>query len=616
MRRWMVVFFCLLLTFWSQAVEVSRKAQTGTSPVILKAPKKHTSIGSFITAIAWSYYKKGEYRKALRLFKRALTFPETREEALKGITYCYMKLGDYENALKYSDKLHEKKGEKIKLGIFYKLKERLPLRKLIPLLDKELANPRASKNYKAQIKKLKLYALKEALVKLPPDSKDVPKIANEVLSINPDDAGALESLGWWYYKKGKYTKSSEIFRRLYKKYPGNEKYEEALVRSLLKEGKVDEALKLLEKSKLKGKKRKKLNLLIYEEKNACFTGVSRPWVDVSFRFMHKSGDEGFSELNELVYPVSLNIPLNNALLTLSFTTKRLYAGSDISSHPYAGSYYKHVPQKHHLETDLWVRIPQVSVKGKIHPFEYSLSLGTTPWGGPVSPTLTFSFELKRGFWSLELHRKPVEESILSYVGQRDPYNGKRWGRVVKTGAKGSISFSFPRNLWLSLEAGYDEYRGWNVWHNRSLEFSSSAGKTVPLRGGHLSLGLFGVFRHFERNSDFFTFGHGGYFSPKWFLMGGPFVGFENRVCRSYRLNLGASVGALYYQTRDAPKYPLHHAGGAGDYEGEKFWGLGYDLKLEVERFFTKKLLLGCSFEYSKTTNYKRLSLGLSLRYLF
>ena len=144
MRRYAIVVFCLLLALPSWAVEVKRKAQTGTSPVILKAPKKRTSIGGFITAIAWSYYKKGEYQKALRLFKRALVFPETKEEALKGITYCYMKLGNYEKALKYSDMLPEREGEKLKLGIFYKLKERLPLRKFIPLLDRELANPKAS----------------------------------------------------------------------------------------------------------------------------------------------------------------------------------------------------------------------------------------------------------------------------------------------------------------------------------------------------------------------------------------------------------------------------------------------------------------------------------------
>ena len=99
-------------------------------------------------------------------------------------------------------------------------------------------------------------------------------------------------------------------------------------------------------------------------------------------------------------------------------------------------------------------------------------------------------------------------------------------------------------------------------------------------------------------------------------MGGPFLGFEKRVCRSYQLNLGASIGALYYQTKDAPKYPLHHVDGAGSYRGERFLGLGYDLKLNAKRFFAEKLLLGFFFEYSKTTNYKKFNLGLSLRYLF
>ncbi|MEO6698071.1 MAG: cellulose synthase subunit BcsC-related outer membrane protein, partial [Paraperlucidibaca sp.] len=73
---------------------------------------------------------------------------------------------------------------------------------------------------------------------------------------------------------------------------------------------------------------------------------------------------------------------------------------------------------------------------------YRIDVGTTPIGFAVTSLvggLRYSDADATYYKSLELFRRPVQSSVLSYAGTRDPVSGRTWGGVVRSG--GSFRFS-------------------------------------------------------------------------------------------------------------------------------------------------------------------------------
>lgn len=159
-----------------------------------------------------------------------------------------------------------------------------------------------------------------------------------------------------------------------------------------------------------------------------------------------------------------------------------------------------------------------------------VELGTTPlgfedtevtWQAAVTPR--FSPHATGRAW---FERKPVTDSIVAYAGTqepvavaegRDPVTGLRWGQVMRTG--GGVSFSYDRdNAGVYGDFSYNRYAGLNVRNNRS--FQVNVGGYLPfMRGPRSSLvgGINVNYQNFANNQNFFTYGHGGYFSPQSFF---------------------------------------------------------------------------------------------------
>lgn len=148
-------------------------------------------------------------------------------------------------------------------------------------------------------------------------------------------------------------------------------------------------------------------------------------------------------------------------------------------------------------------------------------LGTTPlgfedtevtWQAAVTPR--FSPHATGRAW---VERKPVTDSVLAYAGTRDPVTGARWGQVMRTG--GGVSFSYDRDgAGVYGDFSYNRYAGVNVRDNRS--FQVNVGGYLPfVRGPRSSLvgGINVNYQNFANNQNYFTYGHGGYFSPQSFF---------------------------------------------------------------------------------------------------
>jgi hypothetical protein len=98
------------------------------------------------------------------------------------------------------------------------------------------------------------------------------------------------------------------------------------------------------------------------------------------------------------------------------------SGNNGPSNPQAGRYYRRLdgtPKKQDWEDRLFVVQPEVGfeLESRLHT---EVHVGTTPLNGPVEPTPTFAVRIDTAGAYADIHRCNVKDSILSYVGQKDP----------------------------------------------------------------------------------------------------------------------------------------------------------------------------------------------------
>lgn len=188
--------------------------------------------------------------------------------------------------------------------------------------------------------------------------------------------------------------------------------------------------------------------------------------------------------------------------------------------------------------------------------------GTTPIGmgetkatfrAAVTPELSPGVQAKA--WA---ERKPVTDSVVSYAGTRDPVTGERWGQVMRTG--GGAGFSYDRNgNGVYGEVAYNRYRGTNVRNNHGIE-ANVGGYLRLIKGerSQLTGGINANYQTYDNNQNYFTYGHGGYFSPQSFLS----IGFPiNYTLESETLDIKANLtpGFQSFSQDETALYPTDPA---------------------------------------------------------
>ena len=175
------------------------------------------------------------------------------------------------------------------------------------------------------------------------------------------------------------------------------------------------------------------------------------------------------------------------------------------------------------------------------------------WHGAISPH--FSPYSSGRLW---FERQPVTDSVLAYAGTRDPVTGTFWGQVMRTG--GGASLSYDRDgTGVYSDGSYSRYAGTNVPDNSGYQLNVG-GYTRFLGNARSSLtgGINFNYQHYANNQNFFTFGHGGYFSPQSFFSVSVPVRY---ALKTDRLELHAEIAPGYqsYNQDQVPLYPTDPA---------------------------------------------------------
>ncbi|GFK96125.1 Cellulose synthase operon protein C [Fundidesulfovibrio magnetotacticus] len=360
--------------------------------------------------------------------------------------------------------------------------------------------------------------------------------------------------------------------------------------------------------------------------DGCCTNADTPQIDALGFVRSKTGDKGTSRLLEWSVPARYSWALPSGMRFTAGASAHFLSSGDAPQSPYAGSYFARVagtPQRNALLTDLTVYTPLLAldVEG---PYRWRLEAGTSPIGGPVAPLPTFAFSVSTPEWELAVHQKAVTESILSWTGLRDPYGSRSWGRVLRTGGRGKITFT-PAKDWFITTGGQADYLwGENVEGNAGLSGNLSAGRTFRFQEAELALGAFATLKHYAVNSNFYTVGHGGYYSPDLLFIAGPFARLRTPECRTWWLDVEGSVGWLYENNAGAPKYPLGSSTAGltsgqitelgGRYAAKTETKLAYSAKGEALLRITPHVAAGVFGGVSNASDYTEAYGGLGLRW--
>lgn len=640
-----------------------------SSPWVSQPDQEETLPAREILAQAWSLFNQGDLRRAERLFRQAhsAAHREVALEAGLGLGYTLVKLNDPQAEAVFETLVAQGYALSQTVPALIRIKKGQGAFDQAMALTERLTEPQGS-SMQAEILRARLNAS-------PQGSQAFVTAAEELLSLEPDDRELRLQLAWACFELGRYACAQEHFARLDSQWPPDPEVLQGLGWSLFKQGsharaaeafaralhlqpspkRAEDLLLALEKAGDHGSisdrlrtwrtsqdpelravaarryEARKLPVLTDQTspgQETCFSGCSRPWLETGLYFSHREAEDGFSGLDQTRIPISIHGTQEfGRVWSLSLTPLQLDAG-EAGRAPFAGSYFRYLETdriENSLEDELWGLEPRAGLLIEGRP-TLAFELGLTPLEGPIDPRPTFSLEASvPDSWSLRLHQCSVQDSFLSYVGQQDPYSDRTWGRVLKTGLEGSRTVPLGGDAWVSLDFGAHLYWGQNVVDNTSLSGTVSLGQTRTLKQGDLNAGLFATARHFERNTDFMTFGHGGYFSPEVFWMVGPFVRWTSRLCQGSWLDVQVGGGYFDYSTEKADFYPENDQDVAdlgrqsardnltGEYGAGGDDGLGVNAAVQAWHRVGDHLALGGFGRVNTTSKYEEWQAGIALR---
>ena len=161
--------------------------------------------------------------------------------------------------------------------------------------------------------------------------------------------------------------------------------------------------------------------------------------------------------------------------------------------------------------------------------------------------------------SAELSRRVLTASLLSYAGAADPVTGALWGGVTDTALTLRVGRDLPRGWNFSSSLSVGVVTGRNVLLNPNAEWRSVVDRDWIHRSDfRFSAGAALSVWHYQYDQDFYTFGHGGYYSPQRYVsVGVPLEVQGRRGALSYDLRAVPAWSLTYVQT--APYYPTDAA---------------------------------------------------------
>ncbi|AIF47799.1 cellulose biosynthesis protein BcsC [Dyella japonica] len=258
-------------------------------------------------------------------------------------------------------------------------------------------------------------------------------------------------------------------------------------------------------------------------------------------------------------------------------------------------------------------------------------IGTSPVGFTVSNILgglLYRHDFYSSSLTLDVSRRPVTSSLVSYAGARDPATGESWGGVVRSGVTVRGAQDWGRST-LFASVGFGVLTGKNTETNH--EFKVRSGVDLPVyvsTDQRFSSGLVVNYWSYSNNQHFYTFGNGGYYSPGKYVSVSIPLDWTGRYKR-WAWELEASVGNSWTREDSAPYFPTRPdlqaqavARMAAAGLGSPYFGTGtgggfsYTVAGALEYRLTPHWVIGSRFKLDRSRDYAPNLGTIYLRYFF
>lgn len=344
------------------------------------------------------------------------------------------------------------------------------------------------------------------------------------------------------------------------------------------------------------------------------------WLSSAIDSRDRKGTQGTSQYNATEIPFEWRLPRgNNETLTFRADLVDIRAGrldaADTAALKSFGSLALCQPTANCPD------MAEQTAKGASFDFGYRrgdlrFDLGTTPVGFPVVNLIggvTTRGDLGPFTYSVEASRRPLPGSLLSYAGTRDPLSGRTWGGVVASGVRLGLSRDEGGTLGFWSSLGVHLLTGRNVKSNNRLQLMAGGyWRIVNGDDRQLSLGVTGMDWRFSDNVGEYSFGHGGYYSPKSYTSLSLPLTYAQRFARfSYIVRTAVSTSrsttdpAIYFPTDGAMQSGAAANGIDASYAGSEgvSKGSGRSFHLAWEYQMEPQLFIGGRFELERSENY-------------
>lgn len=356
-------------------------------------------------------------------------------------------------------------------------------------------------------------------------------------------------------------------------------------------------------------------------------------VRVGGPFRSRSGEAGFGKITSFGVPVQAEIGVGDTgRLGLEARASTFDAGT--LQRAAAGSRaYGALALDTSAPDDRTLELGEDGFSGTLHydSRHFGLRIGTTPLGIPVSNVvggLYVTNAAERLRFTARAERDVLEDSLLSYAGQLDPFLGVVWGGVTRTGASLELKLDNGANG-LHARVGSAQLEGENVASNSMVELGAGVfWRLVNRRERQVTIGFDIDSLAYERNLGRHTFGHGGYFSPQSYVnLSMPLTWSGTKGNLDFALR--GKVGFESFEEEESPYYPNDAAlqsqleALAGDDEaiatthaGGRQSGLAFGIGGDLTYRLSPRLSLGSSLAVQNAGDFNESRIGVYTTYYF
>ncbi len=353
----------------------------------------------------------------------------------------------------------------------------------------------------------------------------------------------------------------------------------------------------------------------------------------------RQGESGLSGLTDMQAPVELKFPAGDGMMAVRVTPTGVGAGTPETSYGTL-SRFGAGPV---TALDMPTRSPGSQSSGGVglgvayETGQLAVDVGTLPLGfryndimGGVRYRMDMSDQVSL---TGDLSRRPVTDSVLSFAGARDARTGEKWGAVSSNGLRLDLTWD-DGDFGAYAIGGLHALQGHNVQSNSRLELGGGMYWRIHRTPDAVfTAGLNVTGMGYNKNLRYFTYGHGGYFSPQQFLaMSVPFDWAQRSGRLTYQIK--GALGVQYFKEDAAAYFPTSRtrqaaaAQAASDaeafgevgtsttaiYPGQSKTGLGYNLGMAMEYQLHPQLFLGGQLALDNARNYRQFTGGLYVRY--